>query len=135
MGGFIADTVGMELTFIITSTVLAFATLLVIVGVKEVLYQEKGESNRKYHWKEVLHHISTSPMLIVIMVVALLVQLVNFSVQPLLALYVDALTQTENLAFMAGMAFSVTGLVISSPQENGDKLEIVLGTKRLCCFS
>ncbi|GAK13746.1 LOW QUALITY PROTEIN: multidrug-efflux transporter [Geomicrobium sp. JCM 19039] len=110
MGGFIADTVGMELTFIITSTVLAFATLLVIVGVKEVLYQEKGESNRKYHWKEVLHHISTSPMLIVIMVVALLVQLVNFSVQPLLALYVDALTQTENLAFMAGMAFSVTGL-------------------------
>ncbi|MBM7631965.1 MFS family permease [Geomicrobium sediminis] len=110
MGGMIADTVGMQLTFLITSSVLVLATILVIVGVKEVIYEEKGEKRRRYHWKEVLQHIGAKPVLIMVMVVAMLIQLVNFSVQPLLALYVDSLTQTENLAFLAGLAFSVTGL-------------------------
>ncbi|MBB6450175.1 MFS family permease [Geomicrobium halophilum] len=109
-GGLIADTVGMELTFILTATVLSLATLLVIFGVKEVIFEEKDEEQRSYHWKEVIRHIVTHPMLIMVMVVALVVQLVNFSVQPLLALYVGNLTSAENLAFLAGMAFSVTGL-------------------------
>ncbi|AXF57929.1 MFS transporter [Salicibibacter kimchii] len=109
-GGLIADTVGMELTFILTASVLALATLLVIVGVKEVIFEEKGEKQRSYHWKEVIRHIVTHPLLIMVMVIALIVQLVNFSVQPLLALYVGELTSAENMAFLAGMAFSVTGL-------------------------
>nr|WP_246516411.1 MFS transporter [Salicibibacter cibarius] len=109
-GGLIADTVGMELTFILTALVLALATLLVIFGVKEVIFEEKDEKQRSYHWKEVIRHIVTHPLLIMVMVVALVVQLVNFSVQPLLALYVGELTTAENMAFLAGMAFSVTGL-------------------------
>ncbi|WP_246476447.1 MFS transporter [Salicibibacter cibi] len=109
-GGLIADTVGMELTFILTALVLALATLLVIFGVKEVIFEEKDEKRRSYHWKEVIRHIVTHPLLIIVMVVALIVQLVNFSVQPLLALYVGELTSAENMAFLAGMAFSVTGL-------------------------
>ncbi|WP_227004109.1 MFS transporter [Salicibibacter halophilus] len=109
-GGMIADTVGMELTFILTALLLAAATLLVIIGVKEVIFEEQDEKQRSYNWKEVIRHIVTHPLLIMVMVVALIVQLVNFSVQPLLALYVGELTTAENMAFLAGMAFSVTGL-------------------------
>ncbi|SDI81547.1 MFS transporter [Natribacillus halophilus] len=109
-GGVIADTVGMDLTFILTALVLSLATLLVIFGVKEVIFQEKDEQQRSYHWKEVIRHIVTNPLLIMVMAVALIVQMVNFSVQPLLALYVGELTSAENMAFLAGMAFSVTGL-------------------------
>ncbi|WP_059104948.1 MFS transporter [Shouchella shacheensis] len=109
-GGLIADTVGMQLTFVLTSSVLTLATLLVIVGVQEVVYEEKGESGRTYHWKEVIRHIALRPLLLMIMLISLIVQAANFSVQPLLALFVNELTSTENMAFLAGMAFSVTGL-------------------------
>lgn len=110
-GGLIADTVGMELTFLLTSSILLIATVLVLIGVKEVVYEEKGERKRKYRSKEVLGRIVKSPLLLMVMFVALIVQMALFSVQPLLALYVNQITHnTENMAFLAGAAFSVTGL-------------------------
>lgn len=111
IGGVIADGVGMELTFILTSAILCLASLLVVFGVKEVLYEEKGEKKKHYRSKEVLQHILKSPMLVMVMVVALIIQMALFSVQPLLALFVNDLTNsTENMAFLAGVAFSITGL-------------------------
>jgi MFS transporter, DHA1 family, multidrug resistance protein len=110
-GGLIADTVGMELTFLLTSSILLIATVLVLIGVKEVVYEEKGERKRKYRSKEVIGRIVKSPLLLMVMFVALIVQMALFSVQPLLALYVNQITHTtENMAFLAGAAFSVTGL-------------------------
>ncbi|MBM7837751.1 MFS family permease [Alkalihalobacillus xiaoxiensis] len=110
-GGLIADGVGMELTFILTSAILCVAALLVVFGVKEVLYEEKGEKKKHYRSKEVVQHIVKSPMLIMVMIVALIIQMALFSVQPLLALFVDDLTNSpENMAFLAGVAFSITGL-------------------------
>src|SRR5690606_10526893 len=44
-----------------------------------------------------------------IMITSTLVQVAIFSVQPLLALYVNELAHTENVAFLAGLAFSATG--------------------------
>ncbi len=110
-GGLIADGVGMELTFILTSAILCVAALLVVFGVKEVLYEEKGEKKKHYRSKEVVQHIVKSPMLIMVMIVALIIQMALFSVQPLLALFVNDLTNSpENMAFLAGVAFSITGL-------------------------
>ncbi|WP_238583385.1 MFS transporter [Shouchella tritolerans] len=110
-GGLIADTVGMELTFLLTSSILLIATVLVLFGVKEVVYEEKGERKRKYRSKEVLGRIVKSPLLLMVMFVALIVQMALFSVQPLLALYVNQIAHTtENMAFLAGAAFSITGL-------------------------
>lgn len=110
-GGLIADTVGMQLTFILTSSILFLAALLVVFGVKEVLYTEKGEKRKNYRSREVLQHILKRPMLIMVMAVALIIQMALFSVQPLLALFVNDLTSsTENMAFLAGVAFSITGL-------------------------
>ncbi|WP_441295987.1 MFS transporter [Shouchella lehensis] len=110
-GGLIADTVGMELTFILTASILTLASFLVVFGVKEVIYEEKGEKKKRYSAREVIQFIVGSPILLMVMVVALIIQMALFSIQPLLALFVNDLTSsTENMAFLAGVAFSITGL-------------------------
>nr|WP_276338631.1 MFS transporter [Shouchella lehensis] len=110
-GGLIADTVGMELTFILTALILTLASFLVVFGVKEVIYEEKGEKKKRYSAREVIQFIVGSPILLMVMVVALIIQMALFSIQPLLALFVNDLTSsTENMAFLAGVAFSITGL-------------------------
>lgn len=43
------------------------------------------------------------------MVIALIIQVGNFSIQPLLALYVSELTRSGSIAFLSGLAFSATG--------------------------
>ncbi|SDB92791.1 MFS transporter [Shouchella lonarensis] len=110
-GGLIADAVGMQYTFVLTSSVLFLTTLLVMIGVKEVLHEESGERKRHYKAKEVLSYIVTHPMLLLMMVISLMIQMGLFSVQPLLSLYVAELIHSPgNMAFLAGIAFSVTGL-------------------------
>ncbi|MFC5713034.1 MFS transporter [Thalassorhabdus alkalitolerans] len=110
MGGVLADTTGFALTFVITSIVIALSTVLVAFGVKEVVYKEEGEEERAYSKKEIFRHVFTHPILHIVMIISLVMQTANFSVQPLLALYVNELNSTENIAFMAGFVFSVTGL-------------------------
>ncbi|WP_018921821.1 MFS transporter [Salsuginibacillus kocurii] len=110
LGGVVADTAGFQLTFLLTSSVIFLATFLVLFGVREVIHHEEGEDTTIYSRKEILRHIVTHPVLLMVMVVSLVIQTANFSVQPLLALYVNDLNSTENIAFLAGMAFSVTGL-------------------------
>ncbi len=45
-----------------------------------------------------------------VMILSFVIQTANFSIQPQLALYVNQLLETQNIAFLAGLAFSVTGL-------------------------
>ncbi|WP_209125595.1 MFS transporter [Alkalihalobacillus sp. BA299] len=110
LGGLLADTVGFQYTFTITGTVIIFASILVAFGIKEIVFKEANEEKTVYTRKEVFLHIFKSPILISVMMISLIFQVANFSIQPLLALYVNELTTTENLAFLAGFAFSVTGL-------------------------
>jgi DHA1 family multidrug resistance protein-like MFS transporter len=110
LGGVLADTFGFTFTFVITSVTIALATLLVVVGIKEIRDTSLEKENRKeYSRKEVLLIIFKQPVLMTIMVLSLLIQMANFSVQPILALYVSHLSDSTNLAFLAGLAFSATG--------------------------
>lgn len=111
LGGLLADTFGFVYTFIITSTVIFMATLLVIFGINEVAVKEGIRKKQKqYSRKDVVEMIVKSPMLIMVMFVSFIVQTANFSIQPQLALYVHELLKMENVAFLAGFAFSITGL-------------------------
>ncbi|WP_142248092.1 MFS transporter [Alkalihalobacterium alkalinitrilicum] len=110
LGGVLADTVGFQYTFTITGVVIIFASILVAFGIKEVVFKETNAEKKVYTRKEVVMHIIKSPILMSVMMISLVIQAANFSIQPLLALYVHELTRTENLAFLAGFAFSVTGL-------------------------
>ncbi|MCH1625499.1 MFS transporter [Fredinandcohnia sp. SECRCQ15] len=109
LGGMLADAVGFQYTFVLTSTVILLATLLVAVGVKEVRPTEESLKLKKYTRKEVIVHIFHNPVLLTIIFISFLIQVGNFSIQPLLALYVTELSSSSNIAFLAGLAFSATG--------------------------
>lgn len=110
-GGLLADTFGFELTFILTAITLSIAAVIVLVGVKEFIIESKSAAdNKQYSRKEVLQYILLNPVLLMIMIVSFIIQVANFSVQPLLALYVSQLSDTKNIALLSGVAFSATGL-------------------------
>ncbi|MGK9266623.1 multidrug efflux MFS transporter [Bacillus inaquosorum] len=110
LGGMLADRFGFTYTFFITSFVIFLSVLLVLFGVKEQPLAEKAAKRTSYSRKEVLSYIFHHPALWVMMLLTMLIQTGNFSIQPLLALYVNELHGPVNLAFFSGMAFSATGL-------------------------
>ncbi|MFS0863713.1 MFS transporter [Fredinandcohnia sp. 179-A 10B2 NHS] len=109
LGGILADAVGFQYTFVLTAVVILLSVLLVAVGIKEVKPNEQNSTKKKYSRKEVLIHIFKNPVLLTVMFISFLIQAANFSVQPLLALYVTQLSDSTNIVFLAGMAFSATG--------------------------
>ncbi|WP_165439173.1 MFS transporter [Bacillus timonensis] len=109
LGGLLADAVGFQYTFVITAVVILGAVILVGFGIKEVRLNETSTTVKKYTRKEVLIHIFKNPVLLTVMLISTLIQVANFSIQPLLALYVTHLTDSSNIVFLAGMAFSATG--------------------------
>ncbi|SDN35394.1 Predicted arabinose efflux permease, MFS family [Alkalicoccus daliensis] len=110
LGGILADSIGFTYTFLITFVVIALATSFVALGIKEVKPADVNTEKYKRSMKEVVILMLRNRMLLMVMVLSLVVQTANFSIQPQLALYVGELTQAENVAFLAGMAFSATGL-------------------------
>lgn len=110
IGGMMADSVGFEYTFILTAIGIATAATIVLFGIKEIKHTETTKQTVKPHTsKDVLKLIFSKRMLLIVMLIGLLIQIGNFSIQPLLALYVSDLTNTTNVAFLSGLAFSATG--------------------------
>lgn len=109
LGGALADMAGFRLTFLLTAGVIAASTLFILIGIKEIRKDKTEKDGKVYTRKEVLLNIIQNPVLLTVMIVSFLIQAANFSVQPLLALYVSELNGTSNLAFLAGLAFSATG--------------------------
>ncbi|WP_082892713.1 MFS transporter [Rossellomorea aquimaris] len=109
IGGLLADNVGFSYTFIFTSIAIATAATFVLFGINEQRNQEQKDRRNHYTRKQVLQHIFEHKLLVTVILLSFLIQVANFSIQPLLALYVDELTSSTNLAFLAGIAFSATG--------------------------
>ncbi|CAM3724778.1 MFS transporter [Alkalicoccus chagannorensis] len=110
IGGLLADAFGFTYTFFITGIVIMAATTLVAFGINEFVREENEPAAEKKSMIEVIKWTISSPILLMVMILSFVVQTANFSIQPQLALYVGQLTEAENLAFLAGLAFSVTGL-------------------------
>lgn len=110
IGGWLADSFGFTYTFLLTGFIILFTFLMILVGVKEVEVNKNHSKKEDFSSKQVFQFIFTSPLLLAVMVVGMLVQIANFSIQPLLAIYVGELHGQQNLAFFSGAAFSVVGL-------------------------
>ncbi|MDE1377027.1 MFS transporter, partial [Bacillus licheniformis] len=96
--------------FFITAFAIYSAVFLVFIGVRERPLKAKRDASAGYTRKQVLQTILHQRPLITAMILTAVIQVGNFSVQPLLALYVSELHGTDNLAFFSGLAFSATGL-------------------------
>lgn len=110
IGGVLADSIGFHGTFLLVSISVFTSAILVTFGTKE--YPVKIQKGEKSHYtsKEVLAHILRDPILLVVLILSSLIQIANFSVQPILSLYVQELHGPENIAFYSGIAFSAAGL-------------------------
>lgn len=111
LGGIIADTVGYSTTFKLISITIFLSALIVLFGIKEMKLKitVKGEK-ANYSTKEVVMHILQHPALLIVMLLSTVVQIAHFSIQPILSLYVAEINGTKNIAFYAGLVFSVAGL-------------------------
>jgi len=109
IGGFMADTFGFQYTFIITSISVSIAALMVLVGIHEVR-KVKKEGDHEYSRKVVVSGIFHHRLILNVLMISSLIQIGLFSIQPLLSLYVSQLTNTQDVALLAGITFSATGV-------------------------
>jgi MFS transporter, DHA1 family, multidrug resistance protein len=108
-GGMLADSVGFASTFQLASFAILISVVLVFTT-KEFKLETKAGMQTSYTSKEVLLHIVRNPIMISVLLLSTLIQIANFSIQPILSLFVTELHGYENLAFFSGVAFSATGL-------------------------
>ncbi len=109
IGGMMADAFGFSYTFIITSTIIGIAATVVWIGIKEVPLEKKTDNTATFTRKQVISTLLHDRLLLTVLFLSFLIQVANFSIQPLLALYVNELSHTSSIAFFAGLAFSATG--------------------------
>ena len=112
LGGVLADMFGYSATFKWVSITIFMSGLLVLLGIRELLYKTEESTNKEtaYTSKQVLLHIFGHPVLLAVMLISALVQVAHFSVQPILSLYVAEIHGPTSIAFFSGMAFSAAGL-------------------------
>lgn len=108
-GGLLADTFGFQYTFIITSVSITIAAFIVLFGINEQV-RVKSARAIAYSRKAILSGIFRHQLMFNVMIVTTIIQIGNFSIQPLLSLYVAELTDAKDVAFLAGITFSAAGL-------------------------
>lgn len=109
VGGLLADTFGFQYTFIITSVTVTIAAIIVLFGIHEKI-RIKSKRAIVYSRKQILSGILKHRLMFNVMIVTTIIQMGNFSAQPLLSLYVAELTGAQNVALLAGLTFSAAGV-------------------------
>ena len=109
MGGSLADAVGFSYTFIFTSIAIYIASVIIFFGIHEPEIIRKPK-NDTFSRKNILWSIFHHRLVLNIMIIAALIQIGNFSIQPLLSLYVSHLTTSEQVALLAGITFCAAGI-------------------------
>lgn len=109
VGGLLADAFGFQYTFIITSISITIAAFIVLFGINEQV-RVKSARAIAYSRKAILGGILRHRLMLNVMLVTMIIQIGNFSIQPLLSLYVAELTNAKDVALLAGITFSAAGL-------------------------
>lgn len=109
LGGILADAVGFKYTFIITAVSITLAAIIIIIGIHEPTIISK-KKNLIYSQKNVIWALFHHRLILNVMLITSLIQIGNFSIQPLLSLYVSELTTSQEVAMLAGITFSAAGL-------------------------
>ncbi len=106
-GGVLADLIGFRMVFYVTGLTILITAFAVLFFVKED-QQKKEEIVKTNTIEDFKKIVSTSPILS-LFIVFFIVQCALIGINPLLSLYVQELTTSQNVAFFAGLAMSVMG--------------------------
>ena len=116
LGGFLAQTVGIENVFIVTGAILVVTTLLTIFFIKEDF--KPVERKNMISTKEVFKKGEQPGVLFGLFLTTLILQIGMTSISPILTLYIRELGgEMANILFISGLIVSVAGVstVLSSP--------------------
>lgn len=108
-GGLLADFFGFQYTFMITSSTLLLSAVIVLFGIQEIR-KTTNKQRVTYSRRTIIKALFKHRLMFNIMLVTTIIQIGNFSIQPLLSLYVAELTEAKEIAFLAGLTFSAAGL-------------------------
>jgi MFS family permease len=116
IGGFIEENLGFQPVFFITGALLLIAFILTAIFVKEsFVRQDKKANSINKIWED----IPEKGLTIILLVTFFILSLGLYSIEPIVTVYVTQLTKgTANVALLAGLAFSASGLanIISAPR-------------------
>ena len=133
IGGFLADTFGFQYTFMITATAVSIAALIVLFGIHEIR-KEKKAGDHEYSRKTVISSIFHHRLILNVLMITSLIQIGLFSIQPLLSLYVSQLTNSKEVALLAGITFSATGVGSLLFARTWGKLGDTVGYEKILSF-
>lgn len=109
IGGILADQVGFNYTFLLTSITISIAAILIIISVHEPKVVQK-KNNLLFSRKNILWTIFHHRLILNIMLVTSLIKLEISVFSHLLSLYVSHLTSSQQIALLAGITFSAAGV-------------------------
>ena len=116
VGGYIAESLGLQNVFFITGTLMMVAFITTALLVKESFTrQDKKVLSVKDTW----NIIPDKGLTIIMFVTSFVLALALYSVEPIITVYVAELSSnTSHVAMLAGMAFSASGLanIIAAPR-------------------
>ena len=118
LGGYIADTVGIRNDFIIVGTLMGLAGVLATIFIHENYVPQPNPE--KLSIRKLKEQIPEFNSIVALCVASFIYAICIMSLQPVISVYIKGIvpSDTENLAFIAGVVFSAMGiaqLMSSSP--------------------
>lgn len=131
LGGYMADTLGLQMVFYVTAALLMVSFLVTLFLIKEGGRPNISKANR-LSGKAVFASLPYPKLMISLFVTTMVIQLCNGSISPILALFIKHLSpESNNIAFISGFIAAVPGIsaLISAPRLG--KLGDRIGTARV----
>lgn len=116
MGGFIAETFGLQNVFFITGAMLLIAFIITALFVMESF---KREDKKVLSVKETWRIVPEKSLTITMFVTFFILTVALYSIEPIITVYVTQLSRdTSHVALLAGLTFSASGLanIIAAPR-------------------
>lgn len=129
IGGFIAESLGLQSSFFVTGGLMLVAFITTALFVKESFHRE---DKKTLSIKEVWSSIPEKSLTLTLFVTFFILTVALYSVEPIITVYVTQLSKSANhVALLAGMTFSASGLanIIAAPRLG--KLSDRIGAQRV----
>lgn len=116
IGGFIAESLGLQSSFFVTGGLMLVAFITTALFVKESFHRE---DKKTLSIKEVWSSVPEKSLTLTLFVTFFILTIALYSVEPIITVYVTQLSKSaSHVALLAGMTFSASGLanIIAAPR-------------------
>lgn len=132
IGGLIQENFGSQNVFFITGALLFIAFITTVIFVKESFKREDKEIP---NMKEVWSSLPDKNLTIIMFLTSFILTIALYSVEPIITVYISELSNNINVALIAGIVFSASGLanIIAAPKLG--KISDKIGAHKVMLYS